>query len=197
MVFFILIIITSALITSGCVSQLSNENKSTEITVFPSTISANSYPSDWVFTYNNNLSPAMQKIPPELHQIIDPNYPKEHIYFTKKDLGRSYYFIPAENASQMFDISKSQALANGGEIKVQINLQPSASLDVVDPYITKIIDKNEKWHDIGAWVGLNNLEKIASLPEVKKIILLYPATKYTDNYLINESQMKKLEIPLT
>ncbi|MFA5268813.1 MAG: hypothetical protein WC379_12655 [Methanoregula sp.] len=178
-VFFTVLAISCALVTAGCVSHQFVEKNSTEITVSPSTISADlDQQNDWAYQYRNNLTPAQKKIPAELLPIIDPNYPKEHIHITKKDLAAGQFFIPAEKASQKFNISEYQAQEDGGEIYVHIDLQPTASLDVIDPYATDIPIKNEEWDFVGGWVGLNNLEKIASLPDVKEIKLPSPAVTY-------------------
>ncbi len=178
-IFFIVLIITGTLVAAGCVSHPFAENNSTEITVSPSTISPNlDQQNDWAYQYRNNLTPAQKKIPAELLPIIDPNFPKDQWTMTTKDLADYPYFIPAENASQELNISESQALEHGGEIKVGITLQPSATLDIIDPFATKILYKNEKWHYVGAWVGMNNLETVASIPQVNKIELLYPGVTF-------------------
>jgi hypothetical protein len=176
-VFFTVLAIIGTLVAAGCVSHPLTENNSTKITVPPSTISTDRQ-NDWVYQYEKNLSPAQKKIPAELHQIIDPNFPQEHRFFTEKDLTAGYRFMPAEDASQRFNISESQALEHGGEIYVQIILQPEASLDIINPFATCIEGKNEQWDFVNGWVGLNNLEKIASLPDVKEIKLPSPAVTY-------------------
>jgi hypothetical protein len=170
----------AVLLAAGCVSHPLTENNLTQMTVPPSTISVDlERQNDWAYQYRDNLTPAQKKIPGDLLQIIDPNYPKEHRHFTKKDLAANFYFVPAENASQEFNISESQALADGGEILVHIDLQSSASLDVIDSLVTKIDGKSEKWHFISAWIGLNDLESVASRPEVIQIRLEYPATIFS------------------
>jgi hypothetical protein len=74
-----------------------------------------------------------------------------------------------------FKISESQVQEDGGEIYLQIDLQPTASLDVVDLFTTNIRNKDDKWDFVSAWVGLKNLKKIASLPELKEIKIPGPA----------------------
>lgn len=135
--------------------------------------------SDWIRIYNNNLTPAEKKIPYEILQFIDPDYPKEYISFTKNELAAGYYFIPEANASLKFNISEITALGHGGEIKVRIDLEPTASLDVVNPYATRIDDRDERSHSVIAWVGLSKVREIASLHEVKEIRPIIPPMTFS------------------
>ena len=135
--------------------------------------------SEWMRTYNNNLTPAEKKIPYEILQFIDADYPKEYISFTKKELAAGYNFIPEENASLKFNISEKTAREHGGEINVRIDLEPTASLDVVDPYATRIEGRDERTHSVLAWVGLNTIGEIASLAEVKEIRPIIPPITFS------------------
>ncbi|MFA5269505.1 MAG: hypothetical protein WC379_16190 [Methanoregula sp.] len=134
--------------------------------------------SEWIRTYNNNLTPAEKKIPYEILQFIDPDYPKEYISFTKKELAAGYIFIPEENASREFNISDKTAVEHGGEINVRIDMETTASLNVVDPYATRIDGRDERNHSVLAWVGLNTVREIASLPEVKEIRPIIPPISF-------------------
>jgi hypothetical protein len=145
----------------------------------------------------NNRTPA-QKIPYEIRDILNPNFTKDYKNLSKKGLYPSTYFVPSENASQKFTISEITAREHGGEIKVHMGFEPSASLDIIDPFVTQIYFKNEEWHSAGAWVGLNNLEKIASLPEVVEIFVLYPAVPDYSNepgLNLSEAEIKLTLIP--
>lgn len=185
----LVLIIVCTLLFAGCVSPA--EEKSSPgsaanyngpgsfyaTSVAPTRI-VNESSDDWARVYANNLTSAKKKIPMDLLQIIDPNYPEEHRHFTKNDLQIRYEFIPANEASEKFNISEKTALSDGGEISLQIDLQPSATLDSIDAYVTKVDLRDERHHFVDAWVGLNTMEKIAMLPDVIELHPNSPATTF-------------------
>ncbi|MFA5267083.1 MAG: hypothetical protein WC379_03855 [Methanoregula sp.] len=173
----LVLVMVAVLLAAGCVSQPETENISPEKKVPAVSYTISSDLSASEVAYLNNLTPAQRKIPVKLLQIIDPNYPEFSRHFTMSNLV-SYYFFPAENASLIFNISEKQARGHGGELLCEVSLTPSASSDVIDPIATRVDGKNERTHIVVAWIGLNELQDVASVPEVVKIREIGHATVY-------------------
>jgi len=167
----IVIALISILAATGCVSRPIVDNKTIEKTIQPTPNTVTSIPtvSPGQLIIKNNQTLAQEKIQTSLLNTIDPNSPKMY----RQDYPESI-FIPAEEATGKFNISNTKAVADGGEYFIHIDLQPTASVDIIDPFATKITSKDAKEYYVDAWVGKNNIILIASLPEVKKIHIIQP-----------------------
>jgi hypothetical protein len=123
----------------------------------------------WELNYTGNITYVRSKIDNDILAMLSPNATEHQL----KDWN-DFSYIPAENASQRFSISESRAIRDGGEYFLRINVQPGTSLDDIDPFVTEISNKCPELNGTEAWVGLNNIEEIASLPNVKRIASIGP-----------------------
>ena len=176
---FIFLAMIGNLIVSGCISQPSTENLTAKI-VSQTTFAVNSSQQfvNRQTVYEENLTMIQEKIPSEIFQILDPNSSIEIREYKKNQLFRGDPFIPVANASSRFNISDQKAIADGGEVYLHIDLQKTSPLNAIDSFTTKIDDKNEKSHYIDAWIGLNNIENVASLSNVTQIRVLHPGRNF-------------------
>jgi hypothetical protein len=125
--------------------------------------------------YKDNMTEWQRKLPTQLLQIIDPNFPKtgntpEEV---KALMSKRYQLLYADEAIRQFDIQNTSSQPVGDHIYVRIYRNSSASMQILDSYITKINDRDPKGA-IVAWVDLNKIEKVASLQEVTGVDIVIP-----------------------
>lgn len=122
--------------------------------------------------YKENMTFWQKKLPNQILELIDPNAPlsgmtRDEIRIQMIDFEKN--MIPAEEVFTKFGISQP----TGDLVKVTININSSVSTHIVNPYVVYLIGKRGNLVD--AWVDLNNIEKIATLENVKWIDLIFPS----------------------
>jgi hypothetical protein len=163
----LMLVIIPFIIFSGCVLSPVDKDASSP-TCYAENLSLK-HGADLLTPYENCLTPAQKKFPIHFLEFIDTNYPLKKQFFSDNDITYEYHYIPAENASREFGITESTAREHRGEFLVQVDLQQNASVDVIDPFATRVDGKNARDHCVLTWVGRDNLQKIASMPEVKQV----------------------------
>jgi hypothetical protein len=187
------IAIAFILLVTGCISQPIYKNQTGNATVtrtplpvtttitIPVTINKEFKESlQTLMEYKENMTHAQQKIPTLLLEIIDINFPsteKERqnlktIMITKNQL------VPADQAKVKFNIRQSAGLPVGDQVYIYIYVDNSSSTHVIDSHVTQVTGRDEKYHFAVAWIDVKNVEKLATLSEVKSIMVVQPA--YTD-----------------
>jgi hypothetical protein len=67
------------------------------------------------------------------------------------------------------------ALPTGGDrVYVYVYMNPPSSTHDIDPYVLNVTDRDEQNHIAVAWVNINYLGQLASLPEVRQIQTVTP-----------------------
>jgi len=137
-------------------STISRSNSLQPISITVTTSSNNDL-SVQLNSYRNNLTYYQKKIPNEILEITDPNYPKT---------GMSPESIKAVmvNSNQL----------RGNQVYLIIHLKPTASLHNIDSIASSIPNRNEEFHSLVAWIELKNVSVLASMDEVVSIKLVVP-----------------------
>jgi hypothetical protein len=73
----------------------------------------------------------------------------------------------------------------GDFVYVYVYMNPPASTHLIDPYVLNVTDRDEQNHIAAAWVNINYLGQLASLPEVRQIQTVTPPQ--TDQGSVTES----------
>jgi hypothetical protein len=119
--------------------------------------------------YRQNLIYPKNRIPENILQIIDPDFPelgisREQI---RSDRIASNLLITSENAKKQFNTTIINGQPIGDQIFLTIYINPNASTHVLDPLVTEVRNRDEEFHIIDSWVDFNNVEKIAALDQVR------------------------------
>jgi hypothetical protein len=122
--------------------------------------------------YANLTYPWNQLKSPFILLFIDPNYPK-YTYGPTREQQIEFYteqgtVVPPDQAAARFNLTNTSDRPIGYQILIDIELYPGNSTHIVDPYITSVDGRSETYHDIGAWVDVNNIASLAMLPGIKK-----------------------------
>jgi hypothetical protein len=121
--------------------------------------------------YKANMTHSQEKIPSQILEMIDPNYPKfdstQLIPDTQVILGMidGGFYRPAASLGK--DGEKT-----GDLFYVYIDLIPNTPLDLVDSDSYKVESKEREYNYVAAWVPSKNIEKIANMSEVRSISLV-------------------------
>ncbi len=127
--------------------------------------------------YKKNQTKTQKKLSDNLLLLIDDKYPikiQTHEQI-KAQMKKAKQLIPAEEAASYLNIMQQSFNALNDQVKVEIYVKPSVTTQIVEPYVTKIIGRDEEWHLVVAWVDINNLESLASLDGVSVIRTVEPA----------------------
>ncbi|MFA5269014.1 MAG: hypothetical protein WC379_13665 [Methanoregula sp.] len=121
--------------------------------------------------YKQNQTPAQKKLSNDLLQLIDDKYPiktqsrdqiKQRMY-TRKQL------IPKSDGGTKQKLSPEITQGVDDQVNVEIYLEQSSPTNITNSLVTQVTGRDEKNHFVEAWVGINNLERLASSPGVKAI----------------------------
>ena len=119
--------------------------------------------------YRDSLSEPRKKLAHKLLILIDQDYPVLPGQ-TAEQLKKQFVFVPAGETNKL--ISEEPVLND--TILVEVDLTEDVDTRILDPYISKALYRDEKYHDATVWVEVNNLEKITLLEGVKFIKPVYP-----------------------
>jgi len=196
--FALILLVTAVLLTAGCTGQTVDGNGGGNISAQPvengysgaivtsaETLNTNSKealsPIDRINQYEASLSPAQQKIPSSLQQIIYPDYPAVVDPKTGMTPARirdsmisNHQMIPADQAITKFNISNTTRQPVGDQVHMYIYVNASLSTDIIDSVVTSVAGRDEKNHIVVAWVDMNNLEKLAGINGVKSMSIVNP-----------------------
>lgn len=125
-------------------------------------------------SYKVSLSEAQQKLTDDLLALTDENYPMPPsltVEQLKENMKRRHQLVYAGEADVL-------GIKNGNVssdlVYVYIYIDESSNTSIIDPYVSKVVSRQEKYHFATAWVQIDNLEKLASLQEVRSIDLVLP-----------------------
>jgi hypothetical protein len=126
--------------------------------------------------YQGNLSHAQSKIPDDLRKVIDPAYP---LGTDSRPLIRNYMIsaqqliLADEAATAGFSTPMFSGRPVGNQVHLVIHINPSASLKIVNPYLSKreVYDQNS--HTVVAWVDQQDLEQLAAMDEVTALQMYF------------------------
>jgi subtilisin family serine protease len=128
-------------------------------------------------TQPHTLSPeATQKLSTELRQLLDTRLiPASQTPEQFRDLmRRRNILVPAQDVAARLNISQPAGGAWNDQVPVYIYLTPATQTQVVDPYVTLVINRKEKYHVVVAWVDVARLEDLAALDGVRVIRPIEP-----------------------
>jgi hypothetical protein len=123
--------------------------------------------------YKANMSPWMEKIPSQILEMIDPNYPKTGLYSLSPNNPTISALIKEGVCKPAASLGKEGKIT-GDLFYVYIYLNPNTPLDIVDQYCYGEVTKSYGNDYIVAWVPLKNIQKIAEMNEVRCIDLVSP-----------------------
>jgi hypothetical protein len=187
----LIFIIACILSGAGCISQPVSENQTgnsnVTITPLPATTTITmpiATPTDvekslqTLMAYKENLTPARQKIPTQLLELIDTNFPvtEKERQMIKTIMITRNQLIPADQAKVKFNLSQSAGLPVGDQVYIYIYVTDSASTHIIDSYVTQVNGRDENYHFAVAWIDIHNVEKLATLSEVRYIMVVEPAS---------------------
>jgi nitrogen fixation protein FixH len=123
--------------------------------------------------YDANLTyPWNQLNSPAILLFLDPNYPvfsrgpsreeQIELYIKEKTV------VPAAQAAARFNITNTSGKPIGDQLMLDIAIYPGNSTHIVDPYITSVVDREDDYNAIVAWVDVNNIGSLATLNGVQK-----------------------------
>ena len=125
--------------------------------------------------YKQNETFWQKKLTSDLLQITDPNYPDtgSNLQSKKNTMRLLKVFIPADKVAAELNISNPLVQPVGDHVYISIISNKLYSVNIIDPYITKITGHDEK-NTLYGWVDINNIEEIASLEAISGISISYP-----------------------
>jgi len=186
----LIIIIVCILLVTACISQPISENRTgnanetvillSAITTVNNTITTNKNFEESLQTpmgYKENMTPAQQKIPAELLELIDINFQateKERQNIKTTMITRNQ-MIPADLVKVKLNLNQSAGQPGEDRVYIFIYVNKSASTHIIDPFVTLVNGWDEKYHFAVAWIDVKNVEKLATLSEVRSIMVVQPA----------------------
>lgn len=118
-----------------------------------------------------NLTDPQKKLSTDLLQLINSDY-------LPKSQTRETHELQMESLGQFRSASSVSTRAEGrladDLVYVYIYLKPSAGTQTLEPYVWEITDRDEENHLAVAWVGVKDLEALASLETVRAIRTVMP-----------------------
>ena len=126
--------------------------------------------------YRQNLTYPKNRIPDNLLQITDPNYPKIKVSVDelKRFMILSNQLIPADQAVTKFNLSNKTGNSTGDLVHLIIHLNSTAPLQLIDPIATSVTTRNAEFHVVVVWIDVKNLEALVSMEGVNRIDLVVP-----------------------
>ena len=119
----------------------------------------------------SNLTDAQKKLSTDLLQLVNSSFlpegqNRETLEMQMERLGQ---FRPASSVS-----STSDGRVAGELVYVYVYLKPPAGTRTIEPFVWEVTDRDEKNHLAVAWVGVKDLETLASLDAVRTIRTVMP-----------------------
>ena len=124
----------------------------------------------------HTLSPAAtQKLSTELRQLLDPRLIPSSVSPDQfRDLlRRKNIFVPAKDVASRLNLTAMGSVYND-HVPVYIYLTPATPVHAVDTYTTLVINRNEEFHVVVAWVDVTRLEDLAAFDGVRVIRPIEP-----------------------
>jgi hypothetical protein len=190
----LLLVVTLVLLGAGCVGQQIDNNSTAlpteNVSIAPTFIENPTLSSDQdgkgklaaiapFLLYKENMTEWQRKLPTQLLEIIDPNFPKMGITpeQVKKMMRGHDQLLYADEAIKQFNIRNSSMVPVGDHVHIYILTNSSVSLEKMETMITKIEWRGKDFYSNAnktvAWVDLNNIEKISSLNEVIRVDIIF------------------------
>ena len=124
-----------------------------------------------IIDVKSNLTGAQKKLSTDLLQLLDSTFlpygqDRETL---ETQMERLKQFRPASSVSPASD-----GRVAGDMVYVYIYLKPFAETRTIDPYVWEVTDRDEENRLAVAWVGVNDLETLASLEAVRTIRTVVP-----------------------
>jgi len=119
---------------------------------------------------DKQLTESKKKLSTDLLQLIDSRFLPEgtNIETHAREMENIAQFRPSVS------IKAPEDRINEGEVYVYIYLKSHASTKIIDSYVEKVTDKDEKNHIVVAWVKVKNLESLASIEGIRTIRTVMP-----------------------
>jgi hypothetical protein len=126
--------------------------------------------------YQGNLSTAQSKIPDDLRKVIDPAYPlgtESRPQIRNYMISMQQLLLAEDAAASGFSTPMFSGRPVGNQVHLVIHINPSASLKIVNPYLSKreVYDQNS--HTVVAWVDQQDLERLAAMDEVTALQMYF------------------------
>ena len=124
----------------------------------------------------SRLTDAQKKLGTDVLQLLDCSFlPQgQNMENHKMQMEDSGQFRPASSVSP-----KQDARVAGDMVYVYIYLKPPAGTRTIEPYVWEVTDRDEANHFAVAWVEVKDLEKLASMEEVRTIRTVTPPVVMT------------------
>lgn len=119
----------------------------------------------------SNLTDVQKKFSTNLLRLINNKYLNEGQ--NKKTLEMQMINLKQYRSASSVPLAGDDQITDD-LVYVYIYLKPLAETKTVDPYVWKVANRDEKNHFFVAWVGVNDLEKLASLETVRSIREVLP-----------------------
>lgn len=178
-----LLVVGAVVLAAGCSGNISEkEPAGNEIPVIPSitAVSTGQVKTDTnsneemiqpLLLYRQNLTYPINKIPKNLLQITDPNFPE--LDFTREQaraqLITQRHLLPPDAAIKRFNLTNSSGQILGDQVFLTIYVFPGNSTHILDPVVTIVTNRKEGFHGVEAWVDVSNVEKIAAMDGVRSL----------------------------
>ncbi|MFA5269573.1 MAG: hypothetical protein WC379_16530 [Methanoregula sp.] len=164
----------AVLLAAGCSNGYNSQEPDKEIVAIPLTSSIpTKNPMTSLDLYRQNLTFPRNKIPENVLQITDPDFPdlgipQERI---RSNAIASHHLIAAEDAKKRFNITSDNGQPVGDQVFLTIYVHSNTSTHVLDPFVTEVTNRKEQFHGIDAWIDVNNVERLAALDQIRGIQL--------------------------
>ncbi len=124
---------------------------------------------------DEQLTEGKKKLSADLLQLIDSKFLPEgtNIDTHAREMENVAQFRPSVS------IAAPEDRINEGEVYVYIYLNPNASTWIIDSYVEKVTDRDEEKRIAVAWVKVKNLERLASLEDIRTIRTVMPPVLLT------------------
>jgi len=172
-----LLLVVCVLLATGCAGD-SGERNVTPVSSVPIQTKEVTYYDDVAFknpvtAWQANLTYPWTKVAYNILVFIDPGYPVFTHGMTREQTKQMYIefrqAIPADEAIKRFNLTNTKDRSIGDHVFLIIYVYPNTSTYILDPYVTVMSGRYEKWHAVDAWVDVNNLERLASLDGVQHL----------------------------
>ena len=133
-----------------------------------------------------------RKIETALRSLLESDSYSKTGRISEQDMALMMTFnnvIPSDQVYAKLDVNKP----TGDLFLVDIGINKSASVHIVDPYVVKVHGSEEIFHSIFCWVELSSLQDIASLESVNQIHLV--ARPILNNIVITATPATNPSLP--
>ena len=124
--------------------------------------------------YRENLTWPRNRIPETVLQVTDPAFPETSITReqAREQMIASRHLLPADQAIQRFNLTNTSGTVIGDQVFLTIYVYPNTSTYTLDPLVTSMSNRKEKYHFAEAWVDVSNLERLAASESVRGMELV-------------------------